>query len=483
MGRYVFTIPDCDRFTGELLMRAQIIGLEGIPWTGQAVIEGNQLVVDRHVETSGRLLVPFQSDHHGPVFLVTATLPEADQPWPLDLELARGSLSRLRNQVAIWEESGLVIPPAVRRQIDGLITGCAAALFSENGQATERTRQCVEVIDQSVDLMFVVADQYSRQVDELSHQLQENIPVQCGIVGREDQATRLGLDLVQQFPEFPAADPRTGKPDVNSLQPVVQWASRPPPGLVRVIGPLLDFGVAELPAWLDPDATYEQRLAITKSVCQEIGRCFGHDLKLVHALAGISGVGQPRFNYPQQLQMSIEILETLDRTLPNTSALVSFDQPWGERLATANGGVPAMEIAESLLRYGARVSALGLEINLGYWPQGTLIRDPLQWVDLIDRWSQFGLPLVVYLSAPIPGPTALPDNRFARTVCPECLEPGFADYLATVLNLLKSRPAVNVILWKFSDNATNPRFPASGLLEEPGDAKPGASRLIQILRG
>ncbi len=482
MGRYLFSIPHSERFDPESMVRAQIIGMEGIPWTSTSTIQDGQLIVFRHVDLSGRLLVPFQSRQHGVIYLTTATLPESEQAWPLDLELARGSLSRLRNQVSIWEESGLVIPESVRAQINRLTEEYAEALFPDGGTTADRTQRCIDVIDDVVNLMFVVADEYSRQVSELARNRPDAVPVQAGLAGSREQAGMLGLEVVQQFARFSSSAPETRIVDVSSLEPVLEWMGDAPAGKFRLAGPVIDFSDSDLPLWLSASESFEQRLSVTKSVCREMGKRFGRQLKLIHAIAGISGVGHQHFNYPQQLQMSIEILETLDRTMPNTSVMASFDQPWGERLVLANGGVPAMEIAESLLRYGARLSAFGLEFNLGYWPQGTLVRDPLQWVDLIDRWSQFGLPLVVYLSAPLGHPDDLPANRFSQTVCRDCLDEDFSTYLQTIANLLASRPAINAIVWKYAVDRPGARFPLAGLIDESGQPKPASRPIAALLK-
>ena len=57
--------------------------------------------------------------------------------------------------------------------------------------------------------------------------------------------------------------------------------------------------------------------------------------------------------------------------------MVSFDFPWAERLASAVGGSHPLQIADSLLRQGTQISFLGIEVNLGYWPNGSMMRDPL----------------------------------------------------------------------------------------------------------
>ncbi len=482
MGRYLFTIPRSDRYPPDLLGRAQIIGLEGVPWTCSTSLDGELLVIMRHVALSGRLLVPFTSKDHGDVYMVTGTIPESIDPWQLDRELARGNLGRLRNQISIWEEGGLVIPEELHSEVTRLISLYSRGLFE--GEAAESTsRTFDEVIDRSLELMFQIVREYVRQVQSIGESSPDHVAVRVGLCGDLSASAQMQIPVLEQFAEPTLSQSDIGEPDVAALGPVSAWAAETPSGDIRVIGPFIDFGMAALPEWLTGTETFEQRLARVRSVCREASRICGRDARLLHAVGGLSGVGQPHFNYPQQLQMALEILELLDRGFPNASLAASFDQPWGERLASASGGVAALEIAESLLRYGARLSAFGLEFNLGYWPHGTLVRDPLQWVDLIDRWSQFGLPLIIYFAAPIGSPGDLPSGRHAQTICDDGLTSQFRDDVRLIIDLVVSRPAVNAIGWMIPRDMEGSRFPLAGLLDVRGDVKAESESIIEALRG
>ncbi len=92
---------------------------------------------------------------------------------------------------------------------------------------------------------------------------------------------------------------------------------------------------------------------------------------LIHLVSGLNGIGHRHLSYPQQLQISIDLLQLVDESLIELPVMVSFDFPWAERLASSVGGVHPLQIADSLLRQGLRISFLGLDINLDYWPNGS----------------------------------------------------------------------------------------------------------------
>ena len=94
---------------------------------------------------------------------------------------------------------------------------------------------------------------------------------------------------------------------------------------------------------------------------------------------------------------TVELVRSLD---PDTPALVSFDQPWAEYMRQRESDLPPLHFADTLVRAGLGLGGLMLEINVGYWPGGTLSRHPLEFNRQLDTWSLLGLPLWVSVSAP-----------------------------------------------------------------------------------
>ena len=60
---------------------------------------------------SGRLFLPWPVEGFGTPIVGTATLIERPEPYRLAVELARGKLNDVRNQLADWRQMGLRTPP------------------------------------------------------------------------------------------------------------------------------------------------------------------------------------------------------------------------------------------------------------------------------------------------------------------------------------------------------------------------------------
>ena len=128
MGQIRFVFQDERLASKRVLSSIHMVGFDGSIWPCKAqLVEKSQpvvgeaetiaydpnheLVVSRNVTQSGRLFLLFPFDSLGEIVVGTGTVVEREKPYRLDIELARGTLNRLRNQVSNWGEGGLEICP------------------------------------------------------------------------------------------------------------------------------------------------------------------------------------------------------------------------------------------------------------------------------------------------------------------------------------------------------------------------------------
>jgi hypothetical protein len=186
--------------------------------------------------------------------------------------------------------------------------------------------------------------------------------------------------------------------------------------------------------------------------------------------------------YPQQLQLTIDMLHLIEESTCEVPSLISFDFPWAERLASSVGGIHPLQIADTLLRQGLGISFLGLDINLDYWPGGSVVRDPLQWIDMIDIWSQLGLPLVICFRMPIGSPVSpvSDPNRIFSEVRSNITDQVRMNLLETVVPMMIARPSVHGILFRQWCDSDDLRFPNGGLAQDDGTPKAVVDLLIDL---
>src|SRR5690606_15622864 len=109
MGLMRFLVPDPKRISAFGLECAYLAAPEGIPWRTWVSWSDNILVCRRDEEDSGQLFVPWLVEGRGEPILSTTCLRERREPYHLPVELARGVLNRVRNQLEAWKTSGMQI--------------------------------------------------------------------------------------------------------------------------------------------------------------------------------------------------------------------------------------------------------------------------------------------------------------------------------------------------------------------------------------
>ena len=142
-------------------------------------------------------------------------------------------------------------------------------------------------------------------------------------------------------------------------------------------------------------------------------------------------------------------------------------------------------LADTVVRSDAGVTGLGLEINVGYHPGGSYLRDPLDVSQLIDHWSTLSLPLHVTLTIPS-GSTLDSQARNPSTPLSSAFPGGWNGQVQqqlteSYLPVLLSKPAVRSIVWNQLRDTQPHAFPHGGLFDAKEHPK-AALGVIAALR-
>ena len=479
MGEFRFRVPTEWKLDPYHANSIHVVGIDGIPWPcrisiGEDPIDpatnkpsGKLLIVSRNRDESGKLFTVYPFPKRGEMLICSGTLPSREAPYELLTELARGTLNRLRNQISIWYEGGLKIPDSVNSTVK-----TATGLLSESilsKQPGAKDKSAGQSIELAMDAIFELSTTFGEQVGKFRRENEQMSTFWFGNqVGSKAQydpsVSEVSFDLarVSVGPDSETSISGAGGRDPSAIRKRI------------IVGPWLDAsvgGMCERLINLDDFLARKDQLLIE---CRQQLDDLPQTTSLIHVVSGLNGVGHRNLSYPQQLEITADLVRLVEESSVEVPTMVSFDFPWAERLAGAVGGVHPLQVADSMLRQGLTIGFLGLDINLDYWPNGSVLRDPLQWIELIDVWAQLGLPMILNLKIP----TGLPDadgSKVAREVnrtLSNLTDQNRIEFLETALSVMIARPSVHGVIWPQWQDGDDRRYPGGGLIDSDGNEKP-----------
>jgi hypothetical protein len=280
-------------------------------------------------------------------------------------------------------------------------------------------------------------------------------------------------------------EPRPGEFDWSSVERQLEWCAAH--GFAVCGGPLVRLEEAALPAWLTgggrqvPD--WLERIEVY--VAEAVGR-FRDRIPAWKAVgrtthvADVGGLGEE-----QKLRLGVRAFEVARHTALETSPVsVAFDQPWGEFITWRPARISPLYFADALVRADLGVSALELEINLGYHPGGTWPRDLVEFERHLDRWACLGLPLEISLVAPSGDDL---DPRARRPAEVIDLDPAGgaspaaqAHWIRRLVGAAASRPEVQAVCYGQLADVAEHEWPWGGLFDLQGRPKPAIEALATL---
>jgi hypothetical protein len=472
-------IPQPDRLVPMAAEGAYLAGPEGTPWECRVEIADGTLTIERDTRESGYLYFPWNVPGRGLVMLCSGALMERARPYQLPVELARGTLNRLRNQAALWQTAGMVTPEEFAKLLH-----VATAAFSRAATGQQHPQAAAKEADEAIrvglDAADVLSREYTRQV--LAIRRTPQAPLGTLLAGRLQQplSGEAATNYLAAFntaaiaPQWQDLEPQLGQHAWQSLDAQVQWCRE---NNLRIIcGPLLQLDRHVLPDWLFLDDDYDElQTSVLAYIEALVTRCRGK-VQLWNVAARMNQDGAFNFSEEQRLRLVVEAVDRVRAIDPRTPVIVSFDQPWGEYIARKDQELTPLNFADTLIRGELGLAGVGLEINFGYWPGGTLPRDPLDISRQIDRWTQLGVPLVISLAVPSDGgadPKAQHPAKVLGDLAGGSLSPAWQNAtIQWLLPLLLAKQSAQAIIWNHWQDDRPHEFPHAGLCDSRGRAKP-----------
>lgn len=490
MGFLRLITPPLERLASGASDRTYVAGLDCLPTFCRKTWEGDRLLrLDREVDESGKVYIPWQVDGHGELLLCTATLMEREQPYDLVIELARGTLNRLRSKAETWKLAGLQLPEALTAQIHAACQTYIRAATSQH--APEAAAAAAETaIRQGLDAMLLLGAEYARQTLRYRHEGTPSLPtLLAGNLGNSPMSSNAEPMFRATFNAavvpFCWRDIQAGPDNWNwtRYDKQVQWCYRY--GLKVIGGPLVRLDRQSLPDWVT--ASPGDLVTVIKTARKFVETAMDRYRGQVHLWHGVAATTTaPWLSDDQNLRLTAILIETARRRDPRTPVFISVDQPWGESVAFQHAGLAPLQFVDFLLRADVDIAGIGLEIDYGYWPSGTLPRDILEVTEHLELWALLGLPLLPLVTIPSgAGTDNLATDRSG--VLPSAFPGGPSvqnqkRLVDQVFPALLAKQPVQALIWNQVFDSAPHRYAHGGLFDARDLPKPALSSLLALRR-
>jgi len=485
MGLMRFNIQPPERITDKMVQQAYLSGIDRVAWPVRTTFENGLLLIHRSVSESANLHFPWPLEGGDQMIFSTASLMEQETPYLLPLELARGTVSQLADQLFEWESIGLIIPDSLRDLVSESIRQLAGSAMAQDDPAASA----------------VLAEKVLHTAARAANQLTAVYVEQALAVRRRADgklASFLGADLgtgkfdnytARHFlSAFNAANVPLRWRDVEAVEGHYDWTIPDRQiewcrenNLFVSAGPLLPFDAHALPDWLALwEGDMENLLVFFTDHIRTVVDRYRGKVDMWQCAGQVNTGEILSLTEEDKLQLTASAIDMVRTRDPRTPVVVSFDQPWAEYTAQNEVDFPPLHFADALIRSDLGLSGVMLEINVGYYPGGTLPRNPLEFSRQLDAWSIWGLPLWLYISVPSLCDADPMANRNV-TLPPGAWTPAAQQaWVARYVPLMLSKNFVQGVIWNQLHDSRPHNFPYGGLFDLRRRAKPALRRLAAL---
>lgn len=482
MGLLRLLVHDRGRIEGVDLSRIFMMGFEELPWFGHVLYSDGQLSLQRAQDDSGSVCVPWQVAGRGEMLLATATLMERDEPYLLEVELARGMINRVRNQLGGWELLGLVVPADLREEVVAA-TRLFTRTLSYLDAPAEAARLAIEAIDAGVAVAERLASVYAQQAMQIRLAPQGRLTTLLGTdLGSGPPNPPIQEQIVSAFNlvsvpmSWRDVEASEGQRHWQESDAQIKWALAA--GLKVMAGPLLEFDERRVPDWTYLwEGDYDSLNSFMLDHVRATVTRYKGKVHLWHVASRMNRTRVLSLQDEDRLQIVASAVRMVKQLDPRTPIVVSVDQPFAEYMSTRQIDLAPIHYADALVRADIGISGLGLELNIGHQPRATAPRTPLAFSRLLDQWSLFELPLVVMLTAGTTTTKEINDQAAEPTDAASSLFR--AEWIERYLPVILAKNCVQVVVWnQLYDREAE--FPHAGLFDEAGEPKPALKALASI---
>lgn len=487
MGSTTFLLPNPVPPAAESLLQLACLagGYDQTPTPTSVAVEADRLILTRESGESGFLVVPWPVGAGGARVTTSATVRERGEPYRLLTELARGKLNQVRTQLGEWTDIGLQAPPDFEADLAEMTHWFGQSVLAADGAAAD------DVAARVLERGYVLADRLVRLYVEQMFATRHRDEGKLGSWLAALTPAPIAPPLVAEFRRaFSAVRVGVRWADIEPEESRYHWdrldaalASAEELGLPVAFGPVIDLSPGMLPAWAEGWRGDLPTLAAF--MCDYLETIVGRYKDRVRRWVVCGGTNHADglgLSDDDRLRLAARLFEAAATLDPELDVVLGVTQPFGDYLVSGDQTISPLAFADDLIRAGARLGGIELELRTGSLPRGSFPRDVLDVSRLLDLFSILGPPLDVMLGCPAgagPDPAAQAHGEVIWS--PAWRGPPTPEWQAewgmSAAALALCKPQVRSVTWDHWADAEPHLTPNGGLIAVSGRANPLLGRL------
>ncbi len=392
------------------LSSAYVFGADSVPLRGSRNVRCADGVVEfdgKGNETIGLSLL-WSAAGFGRILLSTTRLIDREEPYVLNVELARAKLMQIlikREEWSLFDGNDKIAAFAHQAQ----------AHFIEALKVISNPAKASLLADKSLRKALIFSERLAARNADFylatrcknkglgRHSL--GCKIDPGLLVSEKYRKRLfEMFCFVTIPiNWADLEPAQGKYDFSSIDKSLEYFSGR--RLAVCAGPLLQFSKDHLPGWLTSGKMEFEKIreSAYKFVTELVDRYYGK-IHAWHVISGMNAINYFSFNFEQIMEMTRTACLAARTADPKSKSrkIIDIFYPWGEYYATGKDTIPPLVYADMVVQNSVPIDALGVKMNFGIDQQGCQVRDMMQISSKLDNFSSLGKPLHI-TGVAIPG--------------------------------------------------------------------------------
>ena len=475
-----------------LLRGAYLFGQDDIPAPAEIVYSDNLLQCSKHSPGLAGLTLLWPVEGIGQFMMNTTRLEERDEPYNLNLELARSRLMRVLQKREDW---GLFDYDGIEKLAEQ--TDEATNLFLE-AMSTDNQAKAAKLADESVAKSVDVSDRWADFCATvlLDHRVQAGTIHSTWIASGINPACTNKLyreRLLEGFGHFYLpiywrdVEAREREFNWEQTDKWISWLAEQ--HLPVRCGPLISLSARHLPDWVYLwENDFEGLRDLMYEHVQRTVSRYGDRVAAWDVASGLNSENPFKFSFEQLIELTRVAALATKRLMPRCNAIIELIEPWGEYRAKDVQTVPAAMFADMAVQGGVNFDALGVRLHFGIGQGGLFMRDFFQISSLLDEFASLGKPLHI-TGVEVPS-SSKADPRDAWGGSLTAKSGGYwhrpwdeelqTEWLRKFVRIAISKPFVESICWTDLADAHPHNLPYSGLLNGNYSPKPAYKALLAL---